>query len=51
LKVYEPNKAESEIRKALVLLEALKSTVDDERVGNELLKIRRILLEAKEHIE
>tara|TARA_B100000287_G_scaffold252483_1_gene237231 strand:- start:448 stop:603 length:156 start_codon:yes stop_codon:yes gene_type:complete len=51
LKVYEPNKAESEIRRALVLLEALKSTVNDERIGNELLKIRRILLEAKEHIE
>ncbi len=49
--MYEPNKAESEIRRALVLLEALKSTVDDERIGNELLKIRRILLEAKEHIE
>lgn len=51
MKVYEPNKAESDIRKALVLLEALKSTVNDERIGNELLKIRRILLEAKEHIE
>ena len=51
MKVYEPNKAESEIRRALVLLEALKSTVNDERIGNELLKIRRILLEAKEHIE
>lgn len=51
MKVYEPNKAESEIGKALVLLEALKSTVNNERIGNELLKIRRILLEAKEQIE
>lgn len=51
MKVYEPNKAESEIRKALVLLEALKSTVNDKRVGNELLKIRRILLEAKNQMQ
>ena len=51
MKVYEPNKAESQIRKALVLLEALKSTVTDERVGKEFLKIRRILLEAKDSIE
>lgn len=51
MKVYEPNKAESQIRKALVLLEALKSTVTDERIGKELLKIRRVLLEAKESIE
>tara|TARA_Y100001973_G_C5194896_1_gene333542 strand:- start:1646 stop:1801 length:156 start_codon:yes stop_codon:yes gene_type:complete len=51
MKVYEPNKAESEIRKAMILLEALKSTIDDERIGNELLKIRRTLLDAIDSME
>ena len=51
MKVYEPNKTESDIRKAMILLEALKSTVNDDRIENELLKIRRILLEAIDNIE
>ena len=51
MKVYEPNKVEAEINRALVLIESLKSSSKSELVQKELLKIRKILVQAKDFLE
>lgn len=46
VRVYTPNKSESSIRKALILLEAIKSTCENENLKKQVLQIRELLNKA-----